>query len=135
MVIHTCERCNIEFNKKSHYLIHINRKFKCKEIKKDSEIFPIIPQQLINNKNLDNNIIICNYCNKIFSTIFNLNKHCKNNCKVKKIQDVEKENIFKILLAKEEEEKKELKKKEEETKKEIKKKDEHINKLEDYIKN
>jgi hypothetical protein len=131
MVVHTCERCNIEFNKKSHYLVHINRKFKCKEIKKDSEIFQIIPQQLKNNENLNNNIIICNYCNKIFSTIFNLNKHCKNNCKVKKIQDVEKENIFKILLAKEEEEKKELKKKEEE----IKKKDEHINKLEDYIKN
>ena len=38
---YTCELCNREFNQKSHYTVHINRKFSCnpnKEINNDHEI-------------------------------------------------------------------------------------------------
>jgi uncharacterized C2H2 Zn-finger protein len=30
MVVHTCETCEKEFDKKSKYVAHINKKFKCK---------------------------------------------------------------------------------------------------------
>ena len=128
MVNHTCDKCKKEFNKKSTYLNHINKKFSCELIKKDSEIFPDILKNSENqektNENEENINIFCNFCNKNFSTVFNLNKHCKYNCKVKKLQDEEKENIFKILLAKD--------KKQENENKELKN---NINKLEEYIKN
>ena len=31
MVVYTCKRCNIEFDKKSNYLNHLKRKKPCKE--------------------------------------------------------------------------------------------------------
>ncbi len=134
MVVHICERCNKEFNKKSNYLEHINKKFICKPIinEKNNIITPpqipyIIPINQNINQNLNQNLKIdnfCPYCGIVLSRKDHLKRHIESTCKVKKLQDTEKENIFKILLAKEEE-----------TKKEIKKKDEHINKLEDYIKN
>jgi len=45
--------------------------------------------------------IICGYCKKLFLNKSNLNKHLKNNCKVKKQQDDEKEKIFQRLLKQE----------------------------------
>ena len=44
--------------------------------------------------------ITCGYCFSTFSRKGNLNKHLKYNCKVKKQQDKEKEEIFKQLLIK-----------------------------------
>jgi hypothetical protein len=77
-----------------------------------------------NNNFLDENVkcqmnsieteIICKYCFRIFSRMPNLNKHLKNNCKVKKQQEDEKEDIFKRLLLQENM---------------LKQKDEQINKL------
>jgi hypothetical protein len=60
----------------------------------------------------ENNTLICEFCTKSYSSKSNLNKHLKV-CKVKKTNDEEKENIFKLLLEKEkqyEEEVDELKK-------------------------
>ena len=135
MVVHICLKCKKEFNKKSMYIAHINKKFDCTPINKNSEIFPDVKKNSeifqekeifykeenleINNENI--NYIYCNLCNKTFSTVFNLNKHCKFNCKVKKLKDEEKENIFKILLAKDEE----IKKKDEDNKR----KEEESNKI------
>ncbi len=149
MVIYTCEKCNKKFNQKGHYFVHINKKFSCNQELDNSKIFPSPSENSKKHKNfeenqeisdekpkifIENQIIkngfFCNYCNKNFSTNFNLNKHCKNSCKVKKLQDQEKENIFKILLAKEEE----MKKREVETKKEIQKRDDENKELKDYIK-
>lgn len=48
-----------------------------------------------------NNIIICKYCNNTFSRKDCLKRHLKNNCKVKKQQDEEKEKIFQRLLEQE----------------------------------
>ncbi len=44
---------------------------------------------------------MCNYCGKTFYNGANLNKHLRYNCKVKKEDDENKENIFKLLLEKE----------------------------------
>ncbi len=61
-----------------------------------------------NNYNLIKNDTIdnipqhnCNYCYKKFSTIYTLQRHLSNGCKVKKIDDEKKENIFNNLLEKE----------------------------------
>jgi hypothetical protein len=53
----------------------------------------------------ENNIlIICGFCANSYSSKSNLNKHLKI-CKVKKTNDIEKENIFKLLLEKDKENK------------------------------
>jgi hypothetical protein len=100
--------------------------------------FVLIPEMpknnniYINNDNDNiNNKLCCNYCNKFFYSKSNLTKHLNNNnCKVKKLQDEEKENIFKILLAKDEE----MKKKDEENKKNMNKLEENNKELQDYVK-
>lgn len=58
-----------------------------------------ITHNLENKQILEN---ICGYCKKNFSNIGNLNKHIRNNCKIKKEQEKEKEEIFKKLLLKDE---------------------------------
>jgi hypothetical protein len=127
MVCHKCPTCDLEFNKKSRYFEHINKKFKCKSIKKDEIITNKIPikiqsefnfdlENLKNSENLknpkkyesicdndDNNKFCCGYCYKSYSTKSNLYKHLKTNCKVKQKIDEEKEKIFKLLLNKENE--------------------------------
>ena len=52
----------------------------------------------ISKKSDDN---CCDYCGKKFSNNANLKKHVKFNCKVKKLDEEKKENIFNILLEKE----------------------------------
>jgi hypothetical protein len=54
-----------------------------------------------------NDCFACGFCFKEYSTKGNLTKHIKN-CKVKKDNDIEKENIFKLLLEKDEYHKKEI---------------------------
>jgi hypothetical protein len=106
MVNHTCPNCNKIFTKKSSFITHVeHKKNPCGDKKHNySKIFQNIP------KNEKNAIIIeekvnntCLYCKKIFSTKFNLNKHIRNNCKVKKLENEEKEKIFNILLKKDKE--------------------------------
>jgi acyl carrier protein phosphodiesterase len=76
MVVHTCERCKIDFTKKSVFIYHINRKNPCKEV------------------NVENNLA-CKYCKKIYSNFSNLKTHIEKYCKEKgkeinKIEDLEK---------------------------------------------
>ena len=102
MVNYTCEKCNKSFKQKGHYLTHINKKFSCETnnllIQNNPDEFKKIQNLEIFNENKENiKNFSCNFCNKIFFNNSNLNKHLKNNsCKVKKLQDEEKENIFKI---------------------------------------
>jgi len=80
MVFYKCEKCNKEFNQKSNYMVHINRKKSC-------------------NTNENTNIVFykCEICNKKFNQKCNYLSHInkKNPCNSK---DLIKEN--KILLDK-----------------------------------
>jgi hypothetical protein len=132
MVKHICIKCKKEFNKKSNYLEHINRKFSCIQ---PQEILTDPQEKLIktnnfnkNNEKFDENIekfeenninMCCKFCGAYYNRKDNLKRHMEKFCKVKKIQDEEKENIFKILLAKDEENK-ELKESNKELKEYIK---------------
>lgn len=73
-------------------------------------------------------IYSCHYCGEVFSLKNSVTRHIKKFCKVKKLQDEEKENIFKMLLLKDEQ----LKNKDDEVKTykdELKNYKEHIEKL------
>src|SRR3990167_10779808 len=61
------------------------------------------------NKINKSNDFCCYYCNKKYSSNSTFIRHLKINCKVKKENDYEKENIFKILLNNDKQYKKELK--------------------------
>ena len=50
----------------------------------------------------DENIFYCPYCSKNFSSKGTMTRHIKYNCKIKKEKDEERENIFKMLLKKDE---------------------------------
>ena len=110
MVTYTCSNCEKKFNDKFNYTTHLKRKFPCKKktnIKSNVEpnIIKIEPE-IIQNK-FENNKINkfnkkkehnCYYCNKIFSTNSHMHRHIKDNCKIKKQQDDEKETTHKKLL-------------------------------------
>jgi len=137
MVKYNCLKCKMEFNKKSNYMRHINKKFDCsifkindnkinedycheiQNIPEKSKIFQKASNNLKsetieidknnfyedNKNNYDNTenkneLLYCAFCSKQYSTRSNLNKHLKNNCKIKKEKDEEKENTFKLLLEK-----------------------------------
>jgi hypothetical protein len=115
MVLYSCEICLKEFKKKDDFIKHTQRrKTPCQPINETPKITPVIQQNppIINNleENNENNGNICVYCNTIFTRSDALKRHLDNRCKVKKIKEDEekndKENIFKLLLAKEEENKK-----------------------------
>ena len=118
MVKYICNICNKEFSKKSNFLYHTQIKKKpCKnKIINNTQITPINTQITPNNiiifkkekqNNIDNNIIMkrncCNYCGIIFSRKDALTRHLKNICKIKKIEEEKKNEIFNKLLEKEEE--------------------------------
>ena len=92
-LIRTCERCKIEFNKKSNYLNHINRKFKCilKIPKKEIIIEPIIIHKIPSK-------LECKYCNRIFSRSDALKIHIESRCKVRKEKEKEKEKFNNIFI-------------------------------------
>ena len=88
MVKYTCKNCNKEFDRKCNYISHLNRKYPCKS--------PVIYSK--------NGILIpkmeCSYCNKTYSTKYNLNKHHMI-CKSKKEVDFKDELLNKLLIEKE----------------------------------
>ena len=98
-----CCKCNKEFSKKQHLDNHENKKNPCKpkgEFNLKNPLKSLINPQncLKNNDNLQN--FSCEYCNKDFNRKDNFNRHY-HNCKVKKLDEEKKENIFNILLEKE----------------------------------
>ena len=134
MVKRYCPKCNAMFNQKSHYDNHIGKKYDCtksitetklnkninnaeicgfvqkpcgimqdENLKLKNNIESIIIEQI----NQDNNFS-CSHCKKKFSSKSTLNRHQKDNCKVKKNIDIEKENIFKLLLDKDKEKDKKI---------------------------
>ena len=55
---------------------------------------------LCHSINTNNTSFSCSYCNKCYSSKYTLSRHINDVCKVKKINDNKKENIFKLLLEK-----------------------------------
>ncbi len=116
MVHFTCENCDKVFDRKFNLERHLNsKKNTCKTI--NSETFQNIPETFQNipnhskitqnlNENMENdendgNVKnLCKFCFKSFSTGFNLNKHLKQTCKVKMLEEEKKQNIFENLIEK-----------------------------------
>lgn len=69
----------------------MSRKLLLKNSDITSNIIPIIK----NDNKKDYN---CYYCNKNFSKSSNLNRHVKENCKIKKQQEQQKEDKYKQLI-------------------------------------
>ena len=71
MVLYKCNRCGKEFNRKSNYNYHINRKRPCA---------PKFSKRSLKNPPK----FRCSNCDKLYTTKYNLNRHLKNACKVLK---------------------------------------------------
>ncbi len=124
MVVHTCKTCKKQFNKKSHYIQHVeNKKKPCKTIEYNkaenlpkltefnqnlTEINQNLPNLTEKSLNFDENVkesikekYNCNYCVKSFVNIYTLNRHLnENRCKVKTLEDEKKQNILENLIEK-----------------------------------
>jgi hypothetical protein len=85
MTVFSCEICKKNFNRKSTYDNHLARKNPCK------------PDNYVDNQ--------CSFCDKKYSTKFNLNKHY-NNCTKKIIADDNKLQIEELKKKFEEQQKK-----------------------------
>ena len=89
MVVHICERCNKEFNKKSNYLQHLSKKNPCKIKAANTIIMETI-------YNIDENIIdeniqnFCKYCKNTYSSIYKLKRHFTT-CKIKLNSELKQE--------------------------------------------
>lgn len=62
-----------------------------------SDNFELLKSDVFEDKNM---CFCCNFCSNCYSSKGNLTKHLKN-CKIKKNDDNDKENLFKLLLEKE----------------------------------
>lgn len=92
MVNHVCPNCLKNFKRKVDLTYHMEKKKKpcyptiakfaenCKNLQELAE------KTENNEKSKDNNS--CKYCNKNFSSIYTLNRHLNNNCKIKKKQEL-----------------------------------------------
>jgi len=112
MVIHTCPTCLKQFNKKSTYIDHIeNKKKPCqpkyKSESENTQKYSENTQKYSENtqnytentqKDSKNN---CKYCLKKFSRSDSLNRHLQT-CKVIKLENKKKENIYNNLVENEE---------------------------------
>ncbi len=124
MVVHICKRCLQEFNKKSHYVQHINKKKLCQEnnikteenLQKFAETCKNPPNSLQNppiflqespvflqesQLSCEKLINSCKFCGLVFNRKDNLKRHINERCKVKKLEDEKKENILNSLIEKE----------------------------------
>ena len=108
MVVYTCEKCNKNFDKKSAYESHLNRKKSCN---------PELDKNMKKIENIENikicDVLKCDYCCKKFSTKYVLNRHtlkCKNNKTNNKIEELVKkvDELDKIDELKKEDIKKEI---------------------------
>ncbi len=109
MVLYTCPICSKEFNKKSNFINHtVNKKNSCEQNHKKSQLLTNINKksQLLTNFETyltnvkSENSCCCNYCNKSFFNIYSLKRHY-DKCKIKMEEDVNKKNIFELLLEEE----------------------------------
>ena len=114
--MHQCPRCHYETFHKGNLLNHFNKKKHCLPIHDDISLEKLREKIVVKNafkiidknesKNIsskiqesktENNKLKCKYCEKELSRLDNLNRHMIN-CKVKKKQDLENEDIKNIEI-------------------------------------
>lgn len=86
--IYKCDKCDKIFKQKSHYEVHINKKYPCEKMNSIENL--IQQKKIINEENMKIYIKnrICIYCDKKFARKENVMYHLKNSCcKNKKIKD------------------------------------------------
>jgi hypothetical protein len=98
MVLYTCQRCLKEFDRKSNYTRHINKKNKCKEISSNKKNNLSKNSETLQKRSDPSNIggYKCEYCNIIIKRKDNLNRHYAR-CKIKK-DNLLKEELFNLLF-------------------------------------
>ena len=111
MVDYKCKICCKEYTRKFNYDRHKNKKFPCKPENlnesdkihiesyiKVNEPTDIITQDSYENPMQEKVTNQCKYCNNIFSTNSNFNRHMRLNCKVKQEKDKDGENMMPMIL-------------------------------------
>jgi uncharacterized C2H2 Zn-finger protein len=102
-----CDRCLKEFEKKSQYDYHINRKFPCIITKPDITKIPpdttnpppdTTDSHVKSQKKIDVSKLKCGYCGGIFSRKDALIRHINGRCPIKKIDDEYKEKLLQKLV-------------------------------------
>ena len=79
MVVHICERCKKEFNKKSNYLQHLSKKNVCK-LKAEIAVTVAILAKKADLETISDTE--CEHCKNTYSSIYKLKRHLIT-CKVK----------------------------------------------------
>jgi DNA-directed RNA polymerase subunit RPC12/RpoP len=114
-MLYKCDRCNKEFNQKSNYNYHINRKNPCNNINNIESSNNIIetitvqiptqipqnttqiPQNTAQISDQNTNLFVCVFCNKKFTRKDILtrhkNHHCKENKVMIKLKKLEERNV------------------------------------------
>jgi len=108
MVIHVCDKCHKEFNRKDNYVRHLSRKIPCQKVEfegannkgapnctKKSAFCTKKSAKYLEKKKKNDKQLKCKYCKKTFSRRFTLNRHLEI-CKFK-INIEEKKKIQKLL--------------------------------------
>jgi len=106
MVEYICSRCNKIFNKKSNYIAHIDRKYKCDLVKDDNIALKYAQKAGKSSKNEQNQAYKCQRCNKTFLKKFNCERHFES-CTSDKNDNLEK--LYKELLKEMKKQNKEIK--------------------------
>ena len=100
MVLYKCENCLKEFNKKSNYKAHLNKKYPCNKSqsknKDKKSICTEIGANAPKSAQDQNSKFECRFCFKNFTRKSSLNRHYTR-CKLKK-DSLLKEELFKLLL-------------------------------------
>ena len=123
MVIYTCNICNKNFNKKSNYINHTEKKKTPCKSKNNINLLPITselnlkqqnaPKLILQQQNapeidqnklqisniiLNKSIYECNYCKSSFTRSTTLKRHLLERCKVRKEENKDKEDLLQLLL-------------------------------------
>ena len=118
MVNYSCPRCGFNTNHKTKYIMHLRRKFICKNIVSDDTLnneyikYNILdkiclklsstkihknPQKIVElHKKPQNTSFFCNYCEKLFSRSDSLSRHLKK-CKEKRKDEENKNNLVNLV--------------------------------------